>query len=53
MKKIGKKRRKRKRHNNNIVYDKKNIDLDLKLQIWLLFGLEQIKNKHMQKWLKQ
>jgi hypothetical protein len=33
MKQIGKKEEEKDRHNNNIVYDKKNIDLDLKLQI--------------------
>jgi len=33
-------------------YDRKNTDLDFKLQIWLLFGLELIENKQMWKWWK-
>jgi hypothetical protein len=38
-------RRRRQRHNMNRVYNMKNTDLDSKLQIWLLFGLELIGKK--------
>jgi hypothetical protein len=40
----------------NRVYDRKNTDLDSKLQIWLSFGPELIENKQIWnwwEWLKQ
>jgi len=56
MTQIAKKKKKQEDEDKNRVYNKKNTDLDSRLQIWLLFGPELIENKQIWnwwEWLKQ
>lgn len=43
--------KKKDRHKNR-VYGRKNIDINSKLQIWLMLGLELVENKRIWKWWK-
>jgi hypothetical protein len=52
MTQIGRKKKQQQEEDKNRVYNKKNTDLDLKLQIWLSFGPELIENKKNMKLMR-